>query len=96
LVQVPSPHRKTNWLASRHRHSTSRRRKRTLDAIKIGFPQHGIGLSVQIAYVLATVEWETAKTFKPVKEAFWKDEQWRRTNLGYHPNNGRGYGQLTS
>lgn len=55
----------------------------------------GIGLSAQIAYVLATVEHETAGTFKPVREAFWKDEAWRETNLRYFPYYGRGYVQLT-
>lgn len=55
-----------------------------------------IGLETQIAYVLATVQWETAQTFKPVKEAFWKDEEWRRAKLAqYFPFYGRGYVQLT-
>ena len=42
-----------------------------------------------------TVEWETAKTFRPVREAFWKSEEWRRKNLRYFPYYGRGYVQLT-
>jgi peptidoglycan hydrolase-like protein with peptidoglycan-binding domain len=67
----------------------------TIEAIKSGCKQHGIGLPVQIAYVLATTEWETAKTFKPVREAFWKDEQWRKDNLRYYPYYGRGFVQLT-
>jgi predicted chitinase len=54
-----------------------------------------IGLKPQMAYVLATVEWETARTFKPVREAFWKSEMWRRENLRYYPYYGRGYVQLT-
>lgn len=42
------------------------------------------------------MEWETGKTFKPVREAFWKDEAWRRANLSrYYPYYGRGYVQLT-
>jgi predicted chitinase len=45
--------------------------------------------------VLATVEWETAQTFKPVREAFWLNEEWRRQNLRYYPYYGRGYVQLT-
>ncbi len=54
-----------------------------------------IGLKRQMAYVVATVEWETARTFKPVREAFWKSEAWRRENLRYYPYYGRGYVQLT-
>ena len=67
----------------------------TVAAIKAGCTQHGIGLPGQIAYVLATVEWETAKTFKPVKEAFWLGEDWRKLHLKYYPYYGRGYVQLT-
>ncbi len=55
----------------------------------------GIGLKTQIAYVLATVQWETNHTFEPVKEAYWKNETWRRNNLHYYPYYGRGYVQLT-
>lgn len=54
-----------------------------------------INLDTQIAYVLATTEWETAQTFKPVREAFWLSEEWRRTNLRYFPYYGRGYVQIT-
>jgi hypothetical protein len=54
-----------------------------------------IGLKPQIAYVLATTQWETAHTFKPVKEAFWLSETWRKNNLHYYPYYGRGYVQLT-
>jgi predicted chitinase len=55
----------------------------------------GIGLKTQVAYVLATAEWETAHTFKPVKEAFWLSEKWRKDHLSYYPFYGRGYVQLT-
>ena len=55
----------------------------------------GIGLKTQIAYVLATAQWETAHTFKPVKEAFWLSENWRKNHLHYYPFYGRGYVQLT-
>lgn len=47
------------------------------------------------AYVLATAYWETARTMKPVREAFWLSEEWRRNNLRYFPWYGRGYVQLT-
>ncbi len=57
--------------------------------------RQGLSLNTQIAYVLATVEHETANTFKPVKEAFWLSEDWRRRNLSYYPYYGRGYVQLT-
>lgn len=54
------------------------------------------GLSkAHTAYVLATARWETAHTMKPVREAFWLSEQWRKKNLRYWPWYGRGYVQLT-
>lgn len=65
-------------------------------AIRAECQKQGIGSPEQIAYVLATVDWETGHTFKPVREAFWKDEEWRRRNLSrYYPHYGRGYVQLT-
>ncbi len=68
----------------------------TIDAITGMCRAMGIGLPTQIAYVLATTQWETAQTFQPVKEAFWHDEAWRQQNLAsYFPYYGRGYVQLT-
>jgi hypothetical protein len=55
----------------------------------------GLDLASQIAYVLATTEWETGRAFQPVKEAYWKSEAWRQANLRYFPYYGRGYVQLT-
>jgi len=49
----------------------------------------------QAAYVMATAFWETARTMKPVREAFWMSDEWRRKNLRYYPWYGRGYVQLT-
>lgn len=49
----------------------------------------------QAAYVLATAKWETAHTMKPVVEAFWLSENWRKRNLRYYPWHGRGFVQLT-
>ncbi|RWA81495.1 MAG: carboxypeptidase [Mesorhizobium sp.] len=49
----------------------------------------------ECAYVLATSFWETARTMKPVVEAYWKTEDWRRKNLRYYPWFGRGFAQLT-
>ena len=49
----------------------------------------------QLAYLLATAFWETARTMQPVDEAFWLSEAWRRKNRRYWPWYGRGYCQLT-
>ncbi len=49
----------------------------------------------QCAYVLGTAFWETAHTMKPVVEAYWLSEDWRRRNLRYYPWFGRGFVQLT-
>lgn len=49
----------------------------------------------QAAYILATAYWETARTMKPVMEAFWLSDAWRKRNLRYYPWHGRGYVQLT-
>lgn len=49
----------------------------------------------QMAYVLATTYHETARTMKPVREAFWLSEDWRKANHRYWPYDGRGYVQLT-
>jgi len=55
----------------------------------------GIATQAVCAAAIATVAIETASTFQPVREAFWFDEDWRRTNLRYYPFYGRGYIQLT-
>lgn len=55
----------------------------------------GVTSDAQKAYILATVEWETNGTFKPVKEAYWLSEDWRKRHLRYYPYYGRGYVQLT-
>lgn len=70
-------------------------KKGTIEAIKQECRKQGLTLKTQIAYVLATAQWETANTFKPVKEAFWLTEDWRRKNLRYFPYYGRGYVQIT-
>lgn len=49
----------------------------------------------QAAYILATAWHETNFTMKPVKEAYWLTEGWRKRNLRYYPWYGRGYVQLT-
>lgn len=56
----------------------------------------GLPLPEQIAYVLATADWETNHTFEPVREAYWLSEAWRKRHLSrYYPYYGRGYVQLT-
>lgn len=47
------------------------------------------------AGAVGTIGIETAHTFKPVREAFWLSEEWRRLNLWYWPFYGRGYVQTT-
>jgi putative chitinase len=70
--------------------------------LNLGFTQHLINeskryglLRNQCAYLLATAYWETAHTMKPVVEAFWLSEEWRKTHLRYYPWHGRGFVQLT-
>lgn len=70
-------------------------REDTIEAIRSECVAQGIGSPEQVAYIVATVEWETAKTFQPVREAFWLSESWRKKNLRYYPYYGRGYVQLT-
>lgn len=67
----------------------------TIRAIRRQCEIQDLALKPQIAYVLATVQWETAQTFKPVREAFWMSEEWRKRNFRYYPYYGRGYVQLT-
>lgn len=49
----------------------------------------------RLAYIIATAWWESAQTMHPVKEAYWKDEAWRKKNLRYYPWYGRGLVQTT-
>jgi len=67
----------------------------TIAAIKEECLAQEIGLNTQVAYVLATAQWETNQTFEPVREAYWLSEDWRKRNLRYYPFYGRGYVQLT-
>jgi hypothetical protein len=69
-----------------------------IEAIIYECQRQGLGLPIQIAYVLATVHWETNNTFLPVEEAYYlgaRAEQWRKANLRYWPFYGRGHVQLT-
>lgn len=61
--------------------------------------RRGLTLNPQIAYVLATVEHETANSFQPVEEAFYlrsrSSQMAHLQTLFYFPFYGRGYVQLT-
>jgi hypothetical protein len=57
--------------------------------------KHGLTLLTQIAFIMATVQHETANTYKTVQECWWLTDEWRRQNLRYYPYYGRGYVQLT-
>ena len=70
-------------------------RSGTVAAIEAECIRQGLTLKTQIAYVLATAEWETANTLKPVREAYWMPEIWRKKRFRYYPYYGRGYVQLT-
>jgi len=75
---------------------TTSSKKEVQSAIVRECKRQGLTLNSQIAYVLATVQHETNNTFKPVREAYWLSEEWRRKNLWrYYPYYGRGYVQLT-
>lgn len=73
-------------------------RQATIQAIIKEARRQGIIAKAQIAYVLATVQHETANTFQPVREAYYmgepRAENYRKT-LRYSPYYGRGYVQLT-
>jgi hypothetical protein len=49
----------------------------------------------QCSYILASAFWETNRLMKPVVEAYWLSEDWRKKNLRYYPWHGRGYAQIT-
>ncbi len=70
-------------------------RKKTIRLIYKECKKQGITEQAQVAYIIATVAWETNHTYKPVKEAYWLTEKWRKRNLRYYPYYGRGFVQLT-
>lgn len=69
----------------------------TIKAIIQECKAQGLSLPTQIAYVLATVQWETAHTYKPVEEAFFlgSGQEAHLRTKPYFPYYGRGYVQLT-
>ena len=70
-------------------------KEETIKAIRNKAIDMGLDLTSQIAYILATVEHETAGTFQPVREGLNASDDWRRRHLRYYPYYGRGYVQLT-
>jgi len=55
----------------------------------------GVVNTDHIKYIIATAEWETNHRCRPVREAYWLSEEWRKKHLRYYPYYGRGYVQLT-
>lgn len=70
-------------------------RASTINSIRAECYAQGLKLPWQIAYVLATVQHETANSFQPVREGLQASDRWRRSNLRYYPYYGRGYVQIT-
>ncbi len=68
-------------------------RQETVDAIKEECRRQGVTLNNQIAYILATAEWESH--FTPIRERFTPAHEPQRRGLAYYPYYGRGYVQLT-
>ena len=69
-----------------------------IKAIRQEARRQGISVSSQVAYILATVEHETAGSFQPVRESYYLGEpgaENHRKTLRYYPYYGRGYVQLT-
>ena len=62
--------------------------------IKVECIRQGLDLPDQIAYIIATADWETNHTLQPVVEAYWMDQSYR-DSLPYAPYYGRGLVQLT-
>ena len=73
-------------------------KEETVQALVKEARRQGINDLNQIAYILATVEHETAGSFQPVKESYYlgkvRGENHRKT-LRYYPFYGRGFVQLT-
>ena len=69
-----------------------------INAIVYECMEQDVNLATQIAYILATVQLETAGTFLPVEEAFYlskeKQQRYLKTK-SYYPYYGRGLVQLT-
>lgn len=68
-------------------------REETIAAIKDECARQGVVLNNQIAYILATSEWESG--FTVVRERFTSVREPERRTLSYYPYYGRGFVQLT-
>ena len=69
-------------------------KRESAELIKQECIRQGLPMAEQIAYVIATADWETAHTLLPVVEAYWLDQDYRN-DLDYAPYYGRGLVQLT-
>ncbi len=69
-------------------------KRESAEHIKNECIRQGLALEDQIAYVIATADWETNHTLMPVVEAYWMDQEYR-DGLSYAPYYGRGLVQLT-
>ncbi len=69
-------------------------KRESAEHIKNECIEQGLVLEDQIAYVIATADWETNHTLMPVVEAYWMDQEYR-DSLSYAPYYGRGLVQLT-
>ncbi len=70
-------------------------KKKFLERLAFSLDKYEVTDKNQIAYIIATVEWETNHTYTPVKEAYWLSEKWRKNHLKYYPYYGRGFVQIT-
>ncbi len=68
-------------------------REETIAAIREECARQGVTLNNQIAYILATSEWESG--FTVVRERFTPAREPERRAMPYYPYYGRGYVQLT-
>ncbi len=69
-------------------------KRESAERIRAECISQGLVLEDQIAYVIATADWETNHTLLPVTEAYWMDQEYR-DGLSYAPWYGRGLVQLT-
>ena len=87
-----------NWVEKIGIHlngTTAEKANKNIQGVIDECKKQGVTDKAQIAYILATMEWETAHTFRPVEEAFWLSDEWRYKHLRYAPYWGRAYVQIT-
>ena len=77
-------------------HSLSQLEVDSLDILLDVYEENNSLFTVQqLAYIFATIFHETAGTMRPIKEAFWMTEEWRKKNLRYFPYYGRDFVHTT-